>query len=511
MIKKIRTKEGRSSRSILEFTSKEARRFFLKDSSYCNFDLPPYITFNQILCDLNQYLRKKRLDSMKSGSPKDYSDVNHIILNNKDGKYAWRPLHLIHPVLYVALVHKITELGNWKIICARFKEFTCNRRIKCLSVPVESLSSKKDRAEQISQWWHEVEQRSIELSLDYEYLIETDIANCYGSIYTHSIAWALHTKKVAKDRRNRNNKTLLGNNIDWYLQDMNCGQTNGIPQGSTLMDFIAEMVLGYTDLKFSDKLKEQGINGYHILRYRDDYRIFVNDPTNGERIVKVLTETLIDLGFKLNPTKTKMSGCVIRDSVKNDKLSWIGKKQWDKNLQKHLIIIHEHALQFPNAGSLIPALSLFYQRIVKRKHIDSLMPLLSIVVDVAYHNPGTYFVASAIISKCISLLNNNAERRGIIKKIMKRFKKIPNTGHMQIWLQRIALNFTKNLSFEEKICCLVVGKKVVLWNIDWISDSKLRNIVNPSRIVDKGQIKVLPPVVSVDEIELFMKKTIRYS
>jgi hypothetical protein len=28
---------------------------------------------------------------------------------------------------------------------------------------------------------------------------------------------------------------------------MNNGQTNGIPQGSVLMDFIAEMVLGYID------------------------------------------------------------------------------------------------------------------------------------------------------------------------------------------------------------------------------------------------------------------------
>lgn len=504
------SKKSKSSRSVLELSDKEAKAFFLKDSSYCNFDLPPYIIFSKILFDIHEYLRKKSLDSMKFGSPTDYSDVNHVILNNKDGKYAWRPFHLINPILYVALIHKITEPANWKTICTRFKEFACNRRIKCLSIPVQSLSSEKDRAEQISQWWHEVEQRSIELSLDYEFLIETDIADCYGSIYTHSIAWALHTKEVAKDRRNRRNETLLGNNIDWHLQDMNCGQTNGIPQGSTLMDFIAEMVLGYADLELSDKLKEQGINGYNILRYRDDYRIFVNDPTNGERVIKVLSETLIGLGFKLNPAKTKVSGCVIKNSVKNDKLSWIGKKQWDKNLQKHLLIIHEHALQFPNAGSLIPALSLFYQRVVNRKQVDALMPLLSIVIDIAYHNPGTYFVASAIIGKFVSLLNNDAERRKIIKKIMKRFKKIPNTGYMQIWLQRIALNFTKNLSFEEKICSLVVGKKSALWNIGWISDSKLKNIVDPSRIVDKGKLKVLPPVISIDEIALFIKKTTRY-
>jgi hypothetical protein len=34
---------------------------------------------------------------------------------------------------------------------------------------------------------------------------------------------------------------------------MRHGQTNGIPQGSVLMDFIAEMVLGYADTLITKK------------------------------------------------------------------------------------------------------------------------------------------------------------------------------------------------------------------------------------------------------------------
>ncbi len=96
-------------------------------------------------------------------------------------------------------------------------------------MPVVSLSEQKDKAEQVSHWWHSVEQRSIELSLEYDYLIETDITDCYGAIYTHSIAWALHTKTTAKQKRT--DKSLLGNIIDAHIQDMRHGQTNGIPQG----------------------------------------------------------------------------------------------------------------------------------------------------------------------------------------------------------------------------------------------------------------------------------------
>jgi hypothetical protein len=55
------------------------------------------------------------------------------------------------------------------------------------------------------------------------------------------------------------------------MQGMNYGQTNGIPQGSVLMDFIAEMVLGYIDERLSECL-DKNMN-YHIIRYRDDYRI----------------------------------------------------------------------------------------------------------------------------------------------------------------------------------------------------------------------------------------------
>jgi hypothetical protein len=38
-----------------------------------------------------------------------------------------------------------------------------------------------------------VEQKSIELGLEYDYIFHTDIVDCYGAIYTHSISWAIHT------------------------------------------------------------------------------------------------------------------------------------------------------------------------------------------------------------------------------------------------------------------------------------------------------------------------------
>lgn len=49
----------------------------------------------------------------------------------------------------------------------------------------------------------------------------------------------------------------LGKLIDTYIMGMQYKQTNGIPQGSVLFDFIAEIVLGYADMLLYEDLKKK--------------------------------------------------------------------------------------------------------------------------------------------------------------------------------------------------------------------------------------------------------------
>ena len=254
--------------------------------------MPMYFKFEELLCSVDQVLRGKHLKDYRFHSPRRYDDINHKLLYNKDGRYAWRPMEIIHPALYVSLVHKITEQKEWKLIRDKFREFESLGEIKCLSLPLKSLNRRKNVEEQINHWWIEIEQNSIAMLLDYQYMVRTDITDCYGDIYTHSIAWALHGKMTAKDHPNDEN--YIGNVIDKHIQDMRNGQTNGIPQGSVLMDFIAEIVLGYADVELAGRIAQSDIIDYRILRYRDDYRIFVNNPTEGEVILKCLTEVMTD-------------------------------------------------------------------------------------------------------------------------------------------------------------------------------------------------------------------------
>ena len=472
----------------------------MQPESYCNFDLPEYFQFGKLLSAVSKELLAKPLSSM-SAKPREQEGVNYAMLSNKDGRHAWRPFQLIQPALYVSLVEQLTSPDHWMVIRKRFKAFQAPANFKCLSIPVRSLSSRKDTAAQILQWWQGIEQGSIELALEYGYVFHADVTDCYAAIYTHSIAWAVHEKTIAKAKKS--DKSLIGNIIDSHIQDMRHGQTNGIPQGSVLMDFISELVLGYADLELSKRLSADGITLYRILRYRDDYRIFVNNPQSGEAILKTLTEVLIELGLKLNTLKTTGSQLIVNSSLKADKRAWLRGRQGDRNLQKHLLIIHAHGIDFPNAGSLAVALTHFHKRLTKVKRVQNPCVLISIAFDIAYSSPRTFPICAAIISNLLSLLTTNTERVDVITKIHAKLLQLPNTGHMEIWLQRISHSYKPRLEYKEKLCQLVKGKAAVVWNDKWITSGKLKAALDPAAIIDKRKLRALKPVIKPKEIAIF--------
>jgi RNA-directed DNA polymerase len=487
--------------SILKMTFSEAKEFFLKDKIYCNFDLPEYFSFQKILKNIDALIKDKSIaDFCSEKKPKDLENVNYTILNNKDGKYAWRRMELIHPALYVELVNLITVEKNWNLILSKFQEFK-RKNIYCLSIPLSSISAKGDQAEQISTWWLGVEQESIKLSTEFDHLIQLDLTDCYGSIYTHSISWALHGKKTAKE--NTHTHVLLGDKIDTLIRSMRNGQTNGIPQGSVLMDFVAELILGHIDTEIHKKI--QGKDKYKIIRYRDDYRIFINDLSFGKNIVKIISECAADLGLKLNSSKTHISRNVITDSIKKDKLDWLGVSKNNLTEQKYLLLIHQHSLSHPNTGSINSALNDFYKILLTKEKIEDAETQISIVVDIAFHNPKTYPITSAIISKLISSIKNLKLKEKIINKIKNKFSKIPNTGHMEIWLQRVTYPFDSNFAYDEELCKAAAFDKANIWNNDWINSKKLKNILNPQNIIIKSKLESISPIVQVKEVDLFAK------
>lgn len=501
-----------STKNVLNLSSTKAKDFFLNEENYSNILLPTYFKFQKLIDKLDKKLQNKNLRNffVAQNKPSNYDDVNYIIYNNKDGCYAWRPLQLLNPIIYVALVNYITQDHIWKLIKKQFKTFQKNEKISSKGIPVLKSSKRKQQASQVSNWWNEVEQLSLEQALEYSFLFSTDISDCYGSIYTHSISWALHGKSIAKQAQKNKSINLEGDEIDFLIRQMTNNQTNGIPQGSILMDFIAEIVLGYADLLLSQKLEEKEIKEYKIIRYRDDYRIFVNNTHVGNQIVKYLTEVMIELGFKLNATKTQKTEDIIEGSLKKDKLYRISHlEDLNKfclnkgNLQKQLIRIYDFAKKFPNSGSLQALLTEYNKNLKFKKDDKNIIPIINIAFSIAYNNPRVYPIIAAIIGKSLSYLSDFNKRYDIILKIKKKLEEKPNTEYMEIWLQRIIYNDDFFQEYNSDICKLVLDKtRPALWNLDWASNG-LKNIVVETPIIDYETLNNLDSDIRDDEIDIF--------
>lgn len=138
-----------TTRNILELTSQQAKDFFLKEESYSNILLPKYFSFQKLLNKLDKKLQTKELKTFcinAAQQPANFDDINYTIYNNKDGCYAWRPLQLLNPIIYVALVNYITQDSVWELITNKFKEFRSNEKILSQGLPVLKSYKKTQKA-----------------------------------------------------------------------------------------------------------------------------------------------------------------------------------------------------------------------------------------------------------------------------------------------------------------------------------------------------------------------------
>ena len=499
----------------------------MKQEKFCSIGLPRYFDFQPLL----DTLRQKDL-SLIYGKIKEagkLQDVNYHFFQNKDGRFSWRPMQIIHPAIYVCLVETITKKNNWKVIVERFKEFAKDDHILCCSLPKINHSAQTDTADTVLNWWNSIEQQTIQLSMHYNYLMITDISDCYSSFYTHSITWAMCNIENAKKILQDGNKGLpelvkkqyhIGDTIDKQIRAMSYQQTNGIPQGSVLMDFIAELVLGYADYELSRALlslqpKSAKPLDYKILRYRDDYRIFGKTQEDVIQIAKVLSEVLSKLNLRLNTQKTMITQDLICDAIKSDKLYYITHdyKQLEEpessiTLQKHLLRLYKLSQEHPNSGSLQKAMSAFFKRICNWKRLDLFKEvgeadvLISILTNIAYNNPRIYREYVGIVSKILSYEPNDERKGKIIQMILEKFHLLPNVGFLEIWLQRLTIKDERRKAYSEDICNLAAGQKTCIWNIDWLGED-IKDIFNTTEVINEKEIERLPDVIEYKEIERF--------
>ncbi|RMG78856.1 MAG: RNA-directed DNA polymerase [Bacteroidetes bacterium] len=137
---------------------------------------------------------------------------------------------------------------------------------------------------------------------EYKFIIKTDIKNFYPSVYTHSIGWAIHTKKESRENRNKFNN-FVGHKLDKLFQNANDGCTNGIPIGPAVSDLISEIILRRVDNETSKLLSHKKIN-FLGVRFKDDYRFLCQKKDDASSIIQTLQEVAREHHLLLSEDKT---------------------------------------------------------------------------------------------------------------------------------------------------------------------------------------------------------------
>ncbi len=233
-------------------------------------------------------------------------DISQLCeLHFPKSKLTDRTFGIIDPKIHNDIALEFAK--NWDTLLNKI--FNPNKHIYSYSFPIPIDASnpghlgKLRSGRMIYEYLEMAENDLVEEAYRYKHIIQTDIKNCYPSIYTHSIAWAFHTKATIRSGSNRFNVNLLGNRLDKLFQNANDGCTNGLPIGPVVSDLICEVILSAIDLEISAT-----VNKYDMLalRFKDDYRFLCKSENDCLRIIKKLQQKLKEFNLLLNEDKTRI-------------------------------------------------------------------------------------------------------------------------------------------------------------------------------------------------------------
>lgn len=177
---------------------------------------------------------------------------------------------------------------------------------------LEEINSENIREEnRVKSDFTEGQKNCIRLAVGYQYRLKVDIANCYPSMYTHSITWAICGKSEAKrlHRLGKKNRKLepfakqraytMGDSLDAFMRYQKNNETNGIVVGPFTSRIFSEIILSAIDKALLDQ-------GFVFRRYVDDYKFYFRTETEASESVKIIEKVLSEYNLHLNLSKTEI-------------------------------------------------------------------------------------------------------------------------------------------------------------------------------------------------------------
>jgi Reverse transcriptase (RNA-dependent DNA polymerase) len=218
-----------------------------------------------------------------------------------------RTFGIIHPRIHNDIAYDLTQ--NWKRVVEALIPKDSVVTSYSFPVPIAKRTPGRVGNLRIGRMIYEfidmTDDDLVSVAYRYTHLLKADIKNFYPSLYTHSIAWALHGKALVRQPQNIHNYNLLGNRLDKLFQNANDGCTNGVPIGPVVSDIVAEMIAGAVDRALTARIRERRID-CAAVRFKDDYRILVKSENDARILIKALQASLKEFNLELSDEKTKV-------------------------------------------------------------------------------------------------------------------------------------------------------------------------------------------------------------
>lgn len=207
-----------------------------------------------------------------------------------------RILSIPYPTTYVNQCKFISENWNDDNLKLYFFEKTDGQIHKKSQIHIRKL---KDRKELFEMNYKDSDTKygllESKIAIGAKYLVRADISNCFPSIYTHAIAWALAGIDEAK--KNQKDTEKWYNQLDYYTRALKDNETHGILIGPHSSNLISEIILVAVDAE---------LHKYNYTRCIDDYACFVSSQQEAEEFLIALANALKKYDLLLNHKKTEI-------------------------------------------------------------------------------------------------------------------------------------------------------------------------------------------------------------
>jgi hypothetical protein len=138
--------------------------------------------------------------------------------------------------------------------------------------------------------------REMRAGFGMRFVARTDISNCFPSIYTHALSWALVGFKEAKANRGKPNRWY--NRLDEASRWIKRNETNGIAIGPATSNVLSEIILGKVDGKLATR--------FDFHRFIDDYTCYCRTEEDAQEFIRKLSHELAEFKLSLNGGKTRI-------------------------------------------------------------------------------------------------------------------------------------------------------------------------------------------------------------